>query len=483
MSVLTDGPQIFASNAAALGAVASGPMIAGQRAYVATFGAFFSLEPTDTQTPDNATVIAATGGGNWVRGQTAIAVAAQKQALWVIDPANSSTVASDENPGTLAQPLLTVAESARRMGSLIPSWPQATTFEWLSSAPSTDPWQFRPYAPAGVTLQSVPVVAQTTTIGVFTAKNRAGATLTTITAVGIASWAALIGTVWHDTTAGATFYIQADLGGGVAAISNPVAFPVVFTPAPKVLANGDTIERLTFPSLTVASSVCNDGFLTATQLAIAVDASLVLQTYLSTFNECTFSGGEIFDNGPSTGGSTYNSCYFFPIFGSTSMIQAGGAQLRAGVLTGNFANVQVAATLFLDGDVIVTGEINWSGQIECGAVYFANATTLNVFGPTTALFTTIGSPTYGPSGHSVIWGPGSLNVSQGAQMNLSKGGTTAAAQLIMTGALTLDGAANGSTFTPGTGLWSVGTVALTPAAVDANGAIMNPRTGSRIHIT
>lgn len=71
MSVFSNGPDIFASDAASLAAVASGRMLAGQRAFVTALGNF-TLTPTDTQTPDNVKVIAAAGGGNWLQPQATL---------------------------------------------------------------------------------------------------------------------------------------------------------------------------------------------------------------------------------------------------------------------------------------------------------------------------------------------------------------------------------------------------------------------------
>ena len=54
-------------NAAALTATLTATFLAGTQAYVQSLKSTYYYDPTSAATPDNVTVIAAQGGGNWVQ--------------------------------------------------------------------------------------------------------------------------------------------------------------------------------------------------------------------------------------------------------------------------------------------------------------------------------------------------------------------------------------------------------------------------------
>lgn len=164
-------PGIGASvtNLTALGALASASFNSGATCEVSTLKAIFDLLPgTATTTP--TTIIAANGksGYQWVRRQVPSPIW-QQQIVWFVDPANSSTTASDENDGlTSATPLLTWGELARRIqGAVYQGSGQSVTCTLMSSTPEND--VFRPDiickedSPGG-TLASFFIVGNTTTL-------------------------------------------------------------------------------------------------------------------------------------------------------------------------------------------------------------------------------------------------------------------------------------------------------------------------------
>src|SRR5579862_8508213 len=58
------------------------------------------------------------------------------QAVWFVDPANSTGLASDNNSGlTATTPLLTWSQIVQRWGSITPLLPQTTVIKFLSSQP------------------------------------------------------------------------------------------------------------------------------------------------------------------------------------------------------------------------------------------------------------------------------------------------------------------------------------------------------------
>jgi hypothetical protein len=480
MTTFVSGPTIVCSTAAALTGTPNASMLSGSLAYVVTFGAYWVLQATGPA-PDAATVLAAADGRVWVRALSGVQEAALAQALWVLDPSNSTAAASDENPGTLLLPLLSVAEVARRMGTTTPVLKQATTIQWLSSGTAADPFPLQPiFSGSGaLTLQGTPTVATTTTILVSTPQNRAAGTLATITANGVAVWT--VGQCIVDTTANAIFWVIADLGAGIAQITLPVSNALGFNPAPVAIANGDTIQLQTYQRIFADTLQCAalSGTPILNRLEISTASPGVSFVRIS---GCTLNGCRIFGTfltGDIGISSSYSACMLLS-FSGTAAQQGGSYRLTAGAMLGNFATIPGSGICSFDGDVVVAGSSHFGGnawQVRFGSVYLANAIINQA--PST-FFESIGSATYGPGGRPVIWGPSTFNVANGAQFFVS-GGATAAQLFLNTGGLQLDGVAVGSTFTPATGLWSAGTIALTPAAVDANGSVQNPKTGSRIH--
>jgi hypothetical protein len=482
MTTLVSGPEIVCSSAAQLTATPNTTMLSGSIAYVITFGAYFALQATGPA-PDGATVLAAADGRVWTRVLSGVQEAAQAQALWVIDPANSTAAASDENPGTLLLPLLSVGEVARRMGTSFPTLKQATTIQWLSSGTAADPFTLQPaLSGAGaLTLQGTPTVATTTTIGVFTPQNRAAGTPATITASGVASWT--VGQCIVDTTSNAIFWVVADLGGGVAQITLPVSNALGFNPAPVTIANGETIQLQTLQSVFADILATQTGIgptINRLALSVASPATSFIALQAPILNACRIFGCFVTAYGTPSAAVRFSACLGLANSGA-SPIQGVTFQITAGGMLGSFGQYPGPGICTIDGDALMLGASHFGGTpggtLRIAAAYFANPI-INQ-GPTTN-FVTIASATYGPSGRPVIWGPTVWNVAGGAQFTVA-GGATAVQLFLNTGGLQLDGVAAGSTFTVGTGLWSAGTVALTPAAVDADGMLTNPKTNSRIH--
>jgi hypothetical protein len=461
------------ANLAALAALSTVSLADGSEAYVQTVGAYFTLESLSALAPDGITIIAAAGGGNWLRTYSAITEQALAQAVWFVDPA----AGNDEATGlTSLVPLKHVAEIYRRWATTLPQLAQATTINWLSSGPATDPWVALPTFVNGgsLRLQGVPIVTQTTTIGVFTAAVRGGAnTLATITSPGVPSWAALVGQLIHDTTHPATFYVHADAGAGVAQITNPLTTPLApgsLNSPPVTLVNGDTIQLLQCPTVFASEIGSPSGSVTCNQLVLKATTGQIF-TRGAQLSECDTTGQIVRE--ASLLGSTWASCLMGFTYG---VVIANGGRLSAfGVFATGINPSQ------LDGDVIVNGNVNFQeGLVWMRSVYInGTATFVNQTGA--CAMQTQGSATYGPGGRSLVWGPGTVNVANGAQFDASNGGT-AVQKFVNTGGLQLDGVAAGSTYTVATGVWSAGTVALSPTSLDADGALINPKTNSRIHV-
>ena len=470
------GGVLYLPTGAALTAVNVSGMPSGQLAVVQTFGAVWTLEASLLPV-DGATVLASSGATRrWIRGPTLVSGPAQAQATWIIDP----IAGSDEGAGpTLATAVKTYGEIARRWGTQSPSLKSPVTLQWASSGPASDPVVVTPIITGAgqLTLTNNGLVAtQTTTISVFTPKNRNAGTLNTITAVGVASWAALVGALVHDTTAGATFFIDRDAGGGVAEITEPFQLAGVtgfFSPPTQLIANGDTVQLFApaaIPSIYIPASGGQDlssSFAGFVIQALTLNADILPILTSVTLAECSVAGslqliGQLFLS------PAIVSCRLQLILGTGSFfggsIQGAGSQV-AGLLT------------YFDGDVIVRQRIHPSAESEIviGCAYFGQAHEYED-GPVSWIIQT---SAYGPGGtQPVVWGPGPTNVAMGAQMHLV--GYTAVNTFRSTGGLQIDGAATGFTFNLGTGTFSAGAIALTPASLDANVSFQNPRTGSRM---
>lgn len=461
-------------NGSALSAQSSVGMVPGQTAYVQSFGAYWSYQPTSTLTPDGSTVLAASGGGNWLRGPTAIAEQAIAQALWVVDSQNPA--ASDENTGlSPSSPLMHVAEIYRRYGSKTPSLAQSTTIQCLSNTNASDPIDFVPTLIGGGawTLKGTLAQVGAATIGIFTAKNHAVGSKNTITAQGQsgAFWTPFVGATVRDTTSGAQFFIDADLGSATAAISEPVATPLSQIPSLITISNGDSLvifnPTVIYVKRAAVGAFGNSGGvgLSISQSTIAAESSCYFGN--CSFNECVFTAPEVLSEFTS---NTFNSCYFTPAsaFQGPGNFYAGSCFNRAG------SSISDASRI--DADAIINQRPHTgSGVVTFGTVYFGQWFS-NSGGPQTFVRFATRATAFG----AALWGPATIALTSGQQLDVQ--GTTAVATLLCTGGITLDGAATGFTFNTSTGAFSPGPVALTPTSLDTNGSFQNPRTGTRIFV-
>lgn len=109
------GPGVFPSvlDTTALSALPSAGFSYGQPAFVQKLETPFTLYPTNTDTPDGITIVAAADGGNWFRQDTVLPPWLLRS-TWYVDPAGAS---DDENDGaTAGTALKTMRELRRRFG-------------------------------------------------------------------------------------------------------------------------------------------------------------------------------------------------------------------------------------------------------------------------------------------------------------------------------------------------------------------------------
>jgi hypothetical protein len=471
---VTGTGTLVAASASALSAVDVGAMPQGMPAAVATFGAAFSLQPAGGRVADGVTLLASSDPGQlWERGATLVGPSAALQAFWYLDPAAGDDEATGLDVGDA---LASFAEIVRRYGTRSPRLTQVTTFTWLSDGGADDPVCFAPVVDGngGVVMTSTPTTLHAAALAAHTPSNFAAGTLPTIT---VAAQAWTPGTLVRDSTAGATFYVEADLGAGVAQISEPSAFPITFLPSPRAIAPGDAIAllapRTIFVNALSFSGVGNGssggGFLVTginltAELIGLIGPGIVLA-------ECRLTGAEFETIEGRTGSfPVFSSCYGDELGGVGVM--SGRMNWNAGTLAGRGHDLAAGSSLDFDVHMLLRG--HYEGAILIGAAYFGQ------------WFTNTGGPEgFGQiaveainAGAVRVWGPAQIEVNTGQQIALR--GVTAAGALLVTGGILIDQASTAFPWSAAAHSWGAA-VSITPAAIDTAQGLSNPQTGSSIH--
>lgn len=412
------------------------------------------------------------------------------------DPANSSGLASDANPGlTSGLPLSTFAEITRRYGGHSPILPygQSVTIHQLSGQTAgQDPVYFSPRVSGGgqaILLGTLTANGATFSPASVTAKNRATPQLLVLNTV---PGGVVAKNLIHNTTSALTGWAFVDsVAGGNATMSQPLANSTITTTTANptltednAWANTDTYQAYTLPLCNLkrwrpissdysAATQPNAGYVRFVEIADSSGTNgtsvydLVGESSIVALQACRL---DTRMNLVQAGGRV-GSCYsigcdvagvVFLISGSPNFW---GGIARAGLLSN-------AGSAGVDGDAIVHTSMSVNAAFLIGgAVYTDGAVTLQgggVYRCTTAL-----------------WGTGSLTINPGARY-WNNSGTTFAASLLLTGAFKLGAnttgtpPSNSGTFTlngvtqvnvaPGSGhfpanakiAWSLNTVGGTP---------------------
>jgi len=323
-------------NTVAVGALGSGRLIdvamAGlvdgtSLAWVESVKDTWRWDATSTLTADNITVCNPTANGanpgRFIR-ELEPAPEWMLQTTWVVDAANSSALANDENDGlTATTPLLTDTERQRRMGPN-PDWSKATEYHlrYISDVPTTQPIVI---AKKGGTTQLFVHGSMTDGAGQSTLFSGTSGTITALNyaaAGGGQPWEMICATIpasWTASglvnkrlrfTSGANIrgvlWIIKDLGGAApdahARLSEPQVFfnqtaPLVvsantFTPAP-----GDTfvVENLTTLGRVVLDVESPNGIMfDSVNLTIVSGVCSAVINIWGSFRQASFSTGIIY---------------------------------------------------------------------------------------------------------------------------------------------------------------------------------------------
>ena len=405
---------------------------------------------------------------------------------WYFDPANITGCASDNNGCTSSTcasggvgPCLTHGQILIRLETSNPLFSVSVTETQLSdqASPWADPIILRPdiIQPSGkFTFVGSLLQQTTTTINTFTPRVRASGTTNHITAVGQSGsyWSTYVGDIVNDTTSSAWFWVEKDLGSGVAQITEPLQSTTSnpFPPMYVTIANGDSlvISRPVYSNIVALQAGALEP-LTVEHVTF-VGGYAPSFGYRPTLIECAFgysaSHSGLFESAV-TSQNVFYSQYSSYVGNS---ITFGGAVASPSAVMGS---VGVIGQNSFDADVLIdTGtEVHVPGPISFGRVYVGSV--LDTDNNGTSLF--VG--TYDTNGlyyaDGEVWGPVGLDLHDRTTF-VCYGGCTS--QLLLTGALTLHGGSTGFPWVSGSHGYGAA-VSITPAAIDANNGLFDPRTG------
>lgn len=414
---------------------------------------------------------------NFLRGTGP--VPAWSQAAWYLDPSNSTGLASDSNDGlTALTPIRTFREVLKRWGTATPTLYQNTDFFFLSDQPDFNdpiflmPNMGTPGASGSLNITGSPVQVAAGTLNVQQAKNKATGARWQILANGAPGnfWAPYVGFLVHDTTQNAFFWVDEDLGGGVALITEPLGPTDINTPNPTQIApaNGDAFvvlrpSKVFMPLMNAVIGSGTTPYLQNLWVTSAPGSFGLFNQFLTNFafcSTCRFDG-YLTNVGPESD-IIMTNCL---LRGGLNICQGtlvGGAIHKPGGFSG--FNVTNGGSVLVDGDIYVEDYLGAGGNLVVGSAYFgvaAECPPLNIQ-PGASCSIAI-SPDASYYGIGTVWGPGAIHVHPAAFMGVAS--TTFTAAYLCTGPLLLDGQAVASAYDLATGLWHPNR-ALTPANLD-----------------
>lgn len=405
---------------------------------------------------------------------------------WYLDPQSGN----DANSGLSGSPVKTVAELIRRWGTNAPvvASGQTVTVHLLSSQnigtdTSDDPATIYPVTigSGNFRLTGVPSVITSGVLASVVARDRASgqrwqAQIDPMNA------APYVGKLVHDTTVDAWFWVDEDLGGGIAALSEPLQEGWASFQAGQLapnyinIANGDSFIIYECPHIDIPIMIGNDpdiiNEVTGGLSAVFIDkirpsapsdyegsvmgtGSFCQEPF---FAECDMSGRYPFVG---LAGITCLNCSL------ASLENTPGGQVT--LIGGRATATSNQGTLFLDGDILLKNvqfsPFPW-GVVTCGRVYFGG-TKLEL--PSSSIGNglgggditmIIGSDNYADG---EIWGPIKLVIRAGGKLQYNG---TAVGSILTSGGLEMsNGDTTAMTVDATTGTWTGG-ITLSPANLD-----------------
>ena len=432
--------------------------------------------------------------------------------LWVIDPANSTGCASDNNDcqrttcgGTGQGPCLSFnGGPVSRWGTYSPRLQQQTIIEWLSSqSGGGDPVKLRPYIENGgqlIILGNATTVATVTISGAgFQSKNYASnqELQANLTASGAE------GQFLNNQTHASVAWAYKSVSSNVFALSqplNPNTTPITSFPAPEVdtWASTDSVKLQTFPLVDLVdlepqatdnnhtSSPCTVSAVTVMESNgivgsdnFTVGSNVLLQSLrsLKVINlvapnvvslpgmgplvclNCALEAGMLVNGGA------------YVAEGQGIVVQVVGGFLHApafGQLPSVGIGVPSISNASLDGDVILVGGLIDGGEGPI-AVQGGSMGLVDVQGTITLSGQAIVNGVYSSGNNDgfTIWGAGILNLAGPSQLTYGQLATTAVNTFLLSGGLSINNTVKACSLGTGAAAaWNCN-ISLTPAALDA----------------
>lgn len=450
------------------------------------------------------------------------------QAAWFVDPNNSSGCASDSNvtcgqstctsgvPGIADGPCLSYTQITNRWGTLSPRILQNTIITAMSSDNGdTDVWYAGPFSlekGAGIEIAGTLTTVQATTLSAVTAKNRSTPQLLQVT---FAAGSLAAGQLVVNTTHASRAWIYKNVSGNTWLMTQPGTASNQTVPTLRNCNNPTEVDTWAVSDVVTVYTV--------PQINLAYAGAVVQGESSSTFGN-GFTLYQIGVRAPTTtsgfapmtlGGLTefIESASNIPVF----PIQSGSL----GALGNGFVNSSIAAGVLanigssLDSTNVATGIIT---PLTCySAGYFGTGTTWNLT-PTMGTFTqdtilAAGSNSLinvvyagiesvyldggkltitgrgdvnsnaGAAGGPYIWGTGTINATGTGRIFYPTGAGGAAASLLASGGIQLNGKTVGCYSVPADAAAPTCNNAITASGMDSafgtlSGCVFNPGGGS-----
>lgn len=386
-------------------------------------------------------------------------------------------------------PLSTYGELyGHRWGTNAPQLSQLTSVTLLSDDGASDPVTAAPtfIGKGSLSISGTLIQLGTATIGTFSQRNRTAGTTNKITAQGQSGsfWTTYVHALVNDVSAGAWFWIDQDLGDAQAQITEPLASAVVSAvslyginaPSYVTIANGDSLVMYRPSKINIASLSSRTQYnILQVQNAdiISTETPEFSVTYVTDYVIFAQVMEESFllEHQTEQGIINAANCYFDSA-PNVNFITAGGAISEPSTYSAA-VGVDWSRITVLDGDVLLEG----TGGMHMGRVAFGRAY-LNV-------------PLAFDQGHvemmlaerdqlgwlyadSELWGPGNLELTDGATMYIYD---NTSAELLLTGTLSIDGQSTAFPWVAASHAWGAAT-SINPTAIDTNGGLWNPNTGT-----
>ena len=394
------------------------------------------------------------------------------QAAWFVDPANTSTCASDSNatcgqstctagvPGTADGPCLSYTQIASRWGTYSPRLQQVTTVTFMSSQSTEgDPIYWTPsleQSAQAIIACTLPTPSQTGTLGVGTAaKNRATPALQQAQ---FAS-AAVVGQWVNNTTKGSSAWVNLLNSGTTYFMSQPLTTalpPGTFVSEDNLWASGNAYSIYTLNNINLANfQPVVEGNNAATPAPGAVEHCNIISPLNHNDNLIINDTVQMLEMGATTrtvrltaspidydtGATNFTNVNIAALFSYYSTSSALGVSVP--IIGGRIGLLFGSASPTCDTLVLTGAGLN---QAQIGPVYLTSGLTIGITGNNF-----FGDASGDGCAGAGFWGPGSVNIQGISRVSYAAGAGQAVLAFENTGTLRINTLATSCLLNPAAG--------------------------------